>query len=245
MIKNLLAVCALLFGGVAVAGDMSAGNLAEIIAKDIVVSIENAAVDAQKGLSPRWRKVSLDNETSKAYLNKERGFYWALKESVVSSTVVDETRDWRFFFRAIVHYRQDGMSHVGMMDREASDKISGIRVRIPDFQNQRPDMLSLKFIGPAEVSGIALLPTKQSTNDEVEVQTGSLQYVLSGQGNNTIATPDNWQPYLHGRVRNIFSDGYLLVELTAMAEQPYGETIPLPTEGIFYALVPKAETKPW
>lgn len=236
-----------LSAGVVVAGDMSVGDLAGIIAKDIVVNIENAAVDAQKGLSPQWRKVKLDSETSKAYLNKDRGFYWALKESEVSSVSsrVDQTRDWQFFFRAIVHYQEDGIGRVGMMDREAPGKTSAIRLRIPDFQNQRPDMLPDKIIDPANVSGIAILPKEQPAYDQVEIQTAKLAYVLAGQGHNTIATPLNWQPYLNGRVRNIFSDGYLLVELIAMAQQPHGETNPLPTEGVFYALVPKTETRPW
>ena len=236
-----------LSAGIVVAGDMSVGDLAGIIAKDIVVNIENAAVDAQKGLSPQWRKVKLDRATSKAYLNKDRGFYWALKESEVSSTNsnVDQTRDWQFFFRAIVHYQEDGIGRVGMMDREAPGKTSAIRVRTPDFQNQRPDMLPDKIIDPASISGIAILPKEQPTNDQVEIETANLHHVLAGQGYKTIATPLNWQPYLNGRVHNIFSDGYLLVELTAMAQQPHGETNPLPSEGVFYALVPETETRPW
>jgi len=243
----LMPVSMLLSAGFAAAGDMSVGNLAELIVKDVLVGIENATVDAQKVVSPRWRKVKLDKETSKAYLNKERGFYWALKESAVSppSSSAEETRDWRFFFRAIVHYREDGIGRIGMMGREASDKISGLRVRIPDWQNQRPDMLAYKFIDPADISGIAVLPHEQPASDEVAVRTVNLRYVLAGQGHNAIQTPLNWQPYLHGRVRNIFSDGYLLVELTAMAEESHGETYPLSAEGVFYALVPEAETEPW
>lgn len=236
-----------LSAGFAAAGDMSVGDLAELIIKDAIVGIENAAVDAQKGLSPRWRKVKLDKETSKAYLNKERAFYWALKESAVSpqSSSAEETRDWRFFFRAIVHYREDGIGRIGMMDREASDKISGLRVRIPDWQNQRPDMLAYKFIDPADISGVAILPHEQPASDEVVVRTAQLRYVLAGQGHNAVKTPLNWQPYLLGQVRNIFSDGYLLVELVAMAQESHSETNPLPAEGVFYALVPEAEVSPW
>lgn len=248
MVKKFVAVCMLLLPGITVAGDMSVGDLAGIIAKDLVVSIENAAVDAQKGLSPQWRKVKLDKETSKAYLNKERGFYWALKASALKDSPhsgdVDETRDWQFFFRAIVHYREDGLSQVGMMDREATGEGAGLRVRVPDFQNQRPDMLAHKFIEPAKISGIAVLSKEQSDN-EVAVPTAKLRYVLSGQGHNTIATPANWQPYLYGQVRNVFSDGYLLVELIAMAQESHGETSPLPSETPYYALVPKNETSPW
>ena len=246
MIRKFVAMCLLLSPGVTVAGDMSVGDLAGIIAKDVIVSIENATVDAQKGLSPQWRKVKFDKETSKAYLNKERGFYWALKNSEESRHFgdVDETRDWQFFFRAIVHYQEDDIGRVGMMDREATGE-EGIRVRIPDFKNQRPDMLSHKFIKPTKISGIAVLSPKGQSDNEVAVPTAKLRYVLSGQGHNAIPTPANWQPYLYGQVRNIFSDGYLLIELIAMAQESHGETSPLPTDDPYYALVPETEVSSW
>ncbi len=229
-------------GSFADGGGMTIGNLADLIARDILVGIENASVDATKVVSPRWRKVKLAEDASRAYLNKPNGFYWALKESALPLDDDGKTRDWRFYFRAIVHYQEDGIGRVGMMDRRVGDRVPGIRVRVPDFQNKRPDMLARKIINPASISGIAILPTEAPPT---EVLFEPTDYVLAGQGHEVIETPRAWRVFfIHGRVKTIFSDGYALLELTGTSETSYGEATALAGDEVFYALLPLEDTWP-